>query len=51
VLERHVTSPSFDELVAREFRDSHSYGGRSVFGWEPPPEAEAVRTRSAARSG
>lgn len=51
VLERHAASPSVEELVAQEFHDSHSFGGRSVFGWEPPPETEDVRTRSAARSG
>jgi uncharacterized protein len=51
VLERHVSGPSFDELVAEEFENSHSYGGRSVFGWESPPDAEPVRARSAAQSG
>ena len=51
VLERHTSGPSFDQLVAEEFTNSHAYGGRSVFGWEPPPEGEAVTTRSAARSG
>jgi hypothetical protein len=50
-LERHASGPSFDQLVAEEFDNSHSYGGRSVFGWEPPPDAEPIRTRSAARSG
>jgi len=38
VLERHASGPSFDELVADEFRNSHRYGGRSVFGWEPPAD-------------
>lgn len=51
VLERHVGRPSFDQLVAEEFANSHAYGGRSVFGWEPSPEAEPIRTRSVARSG
>jgi len=36
-LERHATGQSFDELVQEEIRQSHSYGGRSIFGWEPPP--------------
>jgi uncharacterized protein len=35
-LERHATGPSLDELIADELDRSHSYGGRSVFGWEPP---------------
>jgi hypothetical protein len=30
--------PSVEELIATELHDSHSYRGRSVFGWEPPPE-------------
>ena len=26
-----------DQLIADELHHSHAYGGRSVFGWEPPP--------------
>ena len=37
-LERHATGPGVPELIAEERRRSHDYGGRSVFGWEPPPE-------------
>lgn len=33
-LERYATGPDLKEIVAGEFRDSASYGGRSVFGWE-----------------
>jgi hypothetical protein len=45
-LERHSSGPSVEKLIANELHLSHSYGGRSVFGWEPPPadtlnEAEA----------
>jgi hypothetical protein len=36
-LERAATGPSLEELVATEFERSHEYGGRSVFGFEPPP--------------
>src|ERR1700731_1300106 len=36
-LERQATGPDVAELIAREREDSHAYGGRSVFGWEPPP--------------
>ena len=36
-LERHATGPVVGELIADERQRSHSYGGRSVFGWEPPP--------------
>ena len=44
-LERHVAGPSVEELIAEELHKSHSYGGRSVFGWEPAPE-ELGRSRS-----
>jgi uncharacterized protein len=33
-LERYVTGPDLKEIVAGEFRQSASLGGRSVFGWE-----------------
>jgi uncharacterized protein len=36
-LERHATGPSAETLIADEFEQSHAYGGRSVFGFEPPP--------------
>jgi uncharacterized protein len=36
-LERQATGPGVAEMIAREREDSHAYGGRSVFGWEPPP--------------
>ena len=38
-LEAHVEGPSVDAYIRQERRLSHSYGGRSVFGWEPPQEA------------
>ena len=39
-LERVSDGPSVEALIARERRDSHAYGGRSVFGWERAPEGE-----------
>src|SRR4051794_36065375 len=36
-LERYARGPSVEKLIAEECDLSHSYGGRSVFGWEPPP--------------
>jgi len=39
-LERQATGPGVAELIAREREDSHAYGGRSVFGWEPPPPGQ-----------
>lgn len=38
-LERVATGPSVDELIAQERARSHAYGGRSIFGVEPPPGA------------
>jgi hypothetical protein len=35
VLERHARGPSVEMLIAQEHTRSASYGGRSVFGWEP----------------
>ncbi len=36
-LEGRVTGPAFAKLLEQERRNSHAHGGRSVFGWEPPP--------------
>lgn len=50
-LERHATGPSVEALIAEENRQSHAYGGRSVFGWEPAPAsalASAALRRKAA---
>jgi hypothetical protein len=42
-LEAHVGGPSFEAVMEEERRLSHSYGGRSVFGLEPPAaEADAA---------
>src|ERR1700729_696108 len=38
-VERRATGPTVPDVIADELRLSHSYGGRSVFGWEPAPEA------------
>ncbi|HEU4969856.1 hypothetical protein, partial [Sphingomonas sp.] len=35
-LEAHATRPSIEAVIAEELARSHDYGGRSVFGWEPP---------------
>jgi hypothetical protein len=35
-LERHASGASVEKFIAEELRHSHSYGGRSVFGWESP---------------
>lgn len=37
MLERRVSGPSVEALIAEERFQSHALGGRSVFGWEEPP--------------
>lgn len=46
-LERHADGPSVAQLIDEERQRSHEYGGRSVFGWEPPmaDAAETYRQR------
>jgi len=34
-LERHARGPSVEKIIAQERERSPTYGGRSVFGWEP----------------
>jgi hypothetical protein len=38
LLERHTSGPSLETLIKRERAQSHFFGGRSVFGWEAPPD-------------
>jgi hypothetical protein len=45
-LEAHATGPSFGAFTAEERRRSFEYGGRSVFGWEPPPPQEKDKGRN-----
>ena len=42
-LERHATGPSVEKLIAEELSRSHSYSGRSIFGWEPSPAGSSDR--------
>ncbi|UYB51282.1 DUF763 domain-containing protein [Xanthomonas sp. AM6] len=42
LLEPQARGPSVEALIAEERRQSHRYGGRSVFGWEPAPADEAA---------
>ncbi|OHV84885.1 DUF763 domain-containing protein [Rhizobium sp. LCM 4573] len=43
--EKYVTGPDLKEIVAGEFRHSHEWGGRSVFGWEMPEAETAAKRR------
>jgi len=38
LVERYASGPPVEELIAEERRLSHSYGGRSVFGWAKTEE-------------
>jgi uncharacterized protein len=40
-LEHVTTGPSLEAVIATEWERSHSYGGRSVFGWEMPHASRA----------
>jgi hypothetical protein len=42
-LERTATGPSFEKFVTDERASSHTYGGRTVFGFEPDPRAAAAQ--------
>jgi hypothetical protein len=48
-LERYASGPSVGELTEQELHSSHSYGGLSVFGAEPPPAGQAGIKRRSAR--
>ncbi|HLY00398.1 MAG TPA: DUF763 domain-containing protein [Roseiarcus sp.] len=41
LIERREAGPPLADVIAEERRLSHSFAGRSVFGWEPAPEASA----------
>jgi hypothetical protein len=45
-LERHANGPSVEKLIAEELGRSHSYSGRSVFGWESPPADPSDRVQA-----
>jgi hypothetical protein len=48
-IERHTDGASVETIIAEERARSHSYGGRSVFGWEQPPESNAPASMKATR--
>jgi hypothetical protein len=45
-LERVAAGPPVEQLIAQEMECSHGYGGRSVFGWEPPPAAQRAERKA-----
>jgi uncharacterized protein len=52
-IERRAAAPPIADVIAEERRLSHSFGGRSVFGWEPAPGApkDARKPKSASNQG
>jgi hypothetical protein len=50
-LERTVRGPGVEQLIADEREHSHTYGGRSVFGWEPPPASRSASAPLAPLAG
>src|SRR5262245_7041667 len=40
-VDRYAHGPSVEAVIAQERERSHSYGGRSVFGWERPPAVQS----------
>jgi hypothetical protein len=44
LLEARAAGPSVEAFIAEERSRSHAYGGRSVFGWEPPSDAQQGET-------
>jgi uncharacterized protein len=51
LVDRHTSSPPVEALIAEERRLSHSYAGRSVFGWERPPRDCAAVNSASGHSG
>jgi hypothetical protein len=47
-IERSADGASVPEIIAEERRLSHSFAGRSVFGWEPAPKELADKRANAA---
>ena len=45
-LERTASGPSVEALISEERARSHEYGGRSVFGWEPPASSDRSEVAS-----
>ena len=48
-LERHAAGPSFPDLIAEEWQNSHEFGGKSVLGWALDDGAREDRGERATR--
>jgi uncharacterized protein len=49
LVEASAVGPPLTDVIAEERRLSHSFAGRSVFGWERPPEAVTTAPEPLAR--
>lgn len=45
LVEKRASGPGVDALIGEERRRSHSFGGRSVFGWEPAAEETGKKAK------
>jgi hypothetical protein len=43
-LEATASGPSVEAIITEERTRSHEYGGRSIFGWEPPADTRSGRS-------
>jgi hypothetical protein len=50
-LEHFASGSGFSKLMAEELSHSHSYGGRSVFGWEPAPTTSRNQAEASSQHG
>src|SRR5580658_5452448 len=48
LVERRAAGPAVEAIIADELAQSHSWGGRSVFGWEEAPPSSGKRSRNSA---
>src|SRR5262249_39226838 len=48
-LERDASGPSVEELAADEHQRSHSYWGRSAFGWAAAPASDSSASDRASK--
>ena len=48
LVERRASGPAVETIIADELAQSHSWGGRSVLGWEEAPPSSGERSRNSA---
>jgi len=48
LVERRASGPAVETIIEDELAQSHSWGGRSVLGWEEAPASSGERSRNSA---